>query len=159
MYKLGFSADISERYTDGYPIASGREQEEGLVDLSQYGFAPQGDGGYVQHLSESCCSHYFGILWSPTGQFEAAEATVPKEPTVYPASQQLHPLATTTRSRESPPLQQAPGMGCITTHSWEQPTSMLDLPPVFCSLCCQALESRGGTTATAMAGQVTFLSP
>lgn len=62
-----FSADLSEHYTDGYPIASGREQEEGLVDLLWYGFPPQGDGGY----SESCCPCYFGALWSPRGQFEA----------------------------------------------------------------------------------------
>ena len=62
---------MSEWYTDGYPIASGREQEEGLVDLPRYGFAPQGDGGYVQHLAESCCLCYFGILWRPKGWFEA----------------------------------------------------------------------------------------
>lgn len=59
-----FSADISEWCTDGYPIASGREQEEGLVDLPWYGFAPWGDGGYV-HLSESCCPCYFSLVWSP----------------------------------------------------------------------------------------------
>lgn len=66
-----FSADIPEWHTDGYPTASGREQEEGLVDLPGYGFAPWGDGGYVQHLSESCCPRYFSLLWSLTGWFEA----------------------------------------------------------------------------------------
>lgn len=66
-----FSADIPEWHTDGYPIASGREQEEGLVDLPGYGFAPWGDGGYVQHLSESCCPCYFSLLWSLKGWFEA----------------------------------------------------------------------------------------
>ena len=62
---------LTEWHTDGYPIASGREQEEGLVDLPWYGFTPPGDEGYIQHLSESCCPCYFGILWSPEGQFEA----------------------------------------------------------------------------------------
>lgn len=67
-----FSADVSEWYTDGYPIASGTEQEEGLVDLPQYGFAPWGDDGrYDLHLSESCCPCYFSLLYSPKGWLEA----------------------------------------------------------------------------------------
>jgi len=91
-----FGANLSEQYTDGYPVASGREQEEGLVDLPRFGFIPQSVGDFWS-ASESCCPSYVGVLWSShvrQTQFKArcfctspAEATVHKEPAALPASQ------------------------------------------------------------------------
>lgn len=156
-----FSADLSEWYTDGYPIASGREQEEGLVDLLRVRFCSSGwcpaplrkllpvlfryiaepprIGLRLGTLHKSCRSHC-----------PQRSRSVPGFPVVGPICND-HQVPGTFPPTAAPrhELHHRPCLAAVLLHAL--------LPPLFCTFCYQALESRGGSTATATAGQVTLL--
>lgn len=159
-------ADLSERYTDGYPAASGREQEEGLVDLPQYDFVPQAVGEDVQNCSESCCPSCFCTLWRPWVRQGRPEArcfciNLQKSPSPEKLQHRLLPggrmhLQKQLYFRDLPPCSNCSAV--VPTHNTTSGHGMHRCPcwntsPPPCpssshlhTLCYQVLESRGRST-------------